>query len=521
MARITLVPLTGVALLTAAPPRITLVTLSVALLAAGSPSFAQPIEHSPAPCMDTEAFPLIEARTSSAEAARVIRGLKVRFKAETDSGWYEVAFRPPSGALFQVALPKPFPEAARVLYVIESSAPEFQSPVHVVNVLMGGCPGARTAPSAVTDDVRVERTASDQSEFPNGFSSDGIRAGGTWSGTTLGVLAAAGAGAGVAALVIAGEEPPPDGGATPEPPGAIRACFTPDPIPDIESGETILFDASCTTPASVMAYAWDFGDGQTATGSSVEHLFRPGGIYSVRLTVSEGQRTDNTSRVVRVRATPVACFTPTPDPPRIAANESINFNGECSVGDRDGGASAITNYEWDFGDGRPGAEGVFVSRQFAKPDIYGVTLTVTNGEGRQDTTTQFIVVEGQSVAATESRTQRTEVSFTSHLELPKGNQTQRAQISLNDSTAETTSGTTPHQHHLTARPGENIVEARLLTQPIDSGRWHFNFQTTRNLIPGTLRIESGEVLTLDQRHVVFRVPAKTTNVVRFRFTLTK
>ena len=118
--------------------RITLVTsISVALLAAGSPGLAQPIEHNPAPCMDTEAFPLIEARASSAEAARAIRGLKVRFKAETDSGWYEVAFRAPSGALFQAALPKPLPEAARVLYVIESSAPEFESPEHVVNVLMG------------------------------------------------------------------------------------------------------------------------------------------------------------------------------------------------------------------------------------------------------------------------------------------------------------------------------------------------------------------------------------------------
>ena len=515
MARIILIA----ARLTAATQRITLI--GVALLAAGSPGFAQPIEHSPAPCMDTEAFPLIEARASTAEGARAIRGLKVRFKTETDSGWYEVAFRPPSGALFQAALPKPLPEAGRVIYVIESSAPEFQSPEHVVNVLMGGCPGARSAPSAVTDDVRVERTASDQSEFPNGFSSDGIRAGGTWSRTTLGVLAAAGAGAGVAALVIAGEDPPPVVGGELGPPSVIRACFTPDPIPDIESGETILFDASCSMPASVMAYAWDFGDGQTASGSSVEHLFRPGGIYTVRLTVSEGQRTDNTSRVIRVRATPVACFTTTPDPPRITANDSINFNGECSVGDRDGGASAITNYDWDFGDGRPHAEGVFVSRQFTEPDLYGVTLTVTNGEGRQDTTTQFIVVERQSVGTTESRFKRTEVSFTSHLELGKGNQNQRAQISLNNSTAETTSGTTPQQHHLPARPGENIVEARLLTQPTTPGRWHFNFQTTRNLIPGSLKIESGEVLTLDQRRAVFRIPAKTTTVIRFRFTLTK
>ena len=147
MARFTL---TAAALLTAAA-RITQVTLviliRVALLAAGSPAHAQPIEHNPAPCMDTEAFPLIEARASSAEAATAIRGLKVRFKAETDSGWYEVAFRPRSGALFQAALPKPLPEAARVLYVIESSAPEFQSPEHVVNVLMGAAP-APEAPRA-------------------------------------------------------------------------------------------------------------------------------------------------------------------------------------------------------------------------------------------------------------------------------------------------------------------------------------------------------------------------------------
>ena len=37
----------------------------------GLAGLAQPIEHTPAPCMDTEAFPLIEARASSAEDSGV------------------------------------------------------------------------------------------------------------------------------------------------------------------------------------------------------------------------------------------------------------------------------------------------------------------------------------------------------------------------------------------------------------------------------------------------------------------
>ncbi len=80
------------------------------------------------------------------------------------------------------------------------------------------------------------------------------------SGMTLGIMAAAAGGAGVAALVISGDETAPEngGGAIPNP-EAVRACFTPDPIPDIDSGETILFDASCTTPTTVTTYQWNFG----------------------------------------------------------------------------------------------------------------------------------------------------------------------------------------------------------------------------------------------------------------------
>ena len=476
-------------------------------LQAAAPSAAEPaLQHTPPPCMDTETFPLIEVLIGASERPR---RLFVHFKSDSDTGWYTADLSSTAGATFQGALPKPLPEAVRVVYFIESDRDGHRTPEYAVNVLMGGCPGARAAPEELRANLRVRRTASGQDEIPAGFSSDGLEREGRPSRTTLGILAGAAGGAGVAALVIAGDEPvppPTDGGN----PTALRACFTPDPIPDIESGDTVRFDASCTTPGNVTTFQWSFGDGATATGSSVEHLFEPGGVYTVSLTVGDGVRTDNKSRLVQVRATPTACFITSPDPPRITANESINFNADCSVGDQDGGSIAITSYVWDFGDGRPSAEGRFVSRQFPRPDLYGVTLTVTNEDGRQDKTTQFVVVERPGTGSS-----RTGVTFTTELGLAPG---AAAQISLNDSLGFAASAPSPMELRAQARGGENVLDGRLLSETNEPGRWRFDFRNAANFVPGSLRVDRGEVLTLDSYSVVFRVMGESPTV-RFRFLL--
>ena len=464
------------------------------------------IVHTPTPCMSTEEFPLIEARASSAEVARA-RRLTVRFKADDDTGWYEVDVPSAVGLTYQAALPQPTREAVRVHYYFASGRPEVRTPEYVVNVLMGGCPGARAAPAELTERIRVRRTADDQGEIPRGFGLEGIRTGGM-SGTTLGILAGAGGGAGLAAIAVSGDEapPPPDPGS----PQAIRACFVPDPVPDIDSGDTIVFDASCSSPTTVTSYQWDFGDRSTGQGRSIEHLFRPGGLYTVTLTVSDGQRTDRTSRLVNVRATPIACFITNPDPPRIFVNDSIDFNAECSIGDRDGGPTFITAYNWDFGDGDDGGEGRFVSHLYTAPDLYGVTLTVTNEDGRQDRTTQFIVVERRSASIPP------EVNFTSELELPAGTS---AQIALNQAETVATVAPTPQRHRARGRSGENVVEGRLLSEAGEPGQWRFDFRGASRFVPGSLRVDSGEVLTLDGHSVVFRMTGKPGPPIRFRFRL--
>lgn len=477
------------------------------------------LEHIPAPCMDTDDYPLIEARAPSANVAHALSGLALRFRAETDTGWYETPVDgPTSDVTFRAALPKPLPDAARVRYYFV--ADERRSEEYVVPVLMGGCPGAQAADSELTNDIRVRRTTGAQSDIPTGFSEEGIHSGGSMSGTTLGVVSAGAGGAGVAALVFSGDEPPPEngGGVIPPNPEAIRACFTPDPIPDIDSGETILFDASCTTPSTVTTFQWDFGDGTTAEGSNVEHLFTPGGVYTVTLTATEGARSDSTSRVVQVIATPSACFITNPDPPRIGSDESINFNAECSNGDRDGGDAEITRYEWDFGDGRPGAEGVFVSRQFPEPDVYGVRLTVTNEDGRQDTNTQFVVVEEATTASTETNALRASyLTVTSALEFPDAgpHDPPRAQLTIND--AESVTMTATQQLRVRGRRGENVVEGRLLSDGSEPGQWRLDFSRATGFVGGSLRVDAGQVLARDSHSVVLRLAGTPGSIIRIRF----
>lgn len=492
-------------------------TLFAAASGMGSPSH-QPrasagsdprIEHRPSPCMDSEEFPLIEARISGPGEPRGGSHLTVHFKTEEARDWYEIALEPTSSGSFQAALPKPLPDAGRVVYYITSTKPELRSDSYLVEVLMGGCPGARST-SELSEEIRVRRPSSRQDPIPPGFQPDGIRSGGPSSRATLGIIAGAAGGAGVAAVLVANGETAPGNPGTGNP-QALRACFTPDPVPDIESGDTVLFDATCTTPSSVNSFQWSFGDGSApGQGSSVEHLFRPGGIYNVTLTVSDGQRTDSTSRLVHAIATPIACFITTPDPPRIRVNESISLNAECSVGDRDGGSVPIEVYAWDFGDGDDGGEGRFVSHLFTEPDLYGVTLMVTNADGRQDKTTQFVVVERRASGG------RPQVTLTSALELPPGS---RAQLFLNDAETIPASAPSPQRLRVNAVSGENILEGRLLGEAGEPGRWRIDFREARSFVAGSLRVDSGQVVAIDAYSVVFQLSGKPDAPIRFRFRL--
>ncbi len=58
----------------------------------------------------------------------------------------------------------------------------------------------------------------------------------------------------------------------------------------INQGDLVQFDGS-TSPSTLIVpragYAWDFGDGTSGVGSSVEHSYTTGGTYTVRLTLTD------------------------------------------------------------------------------------------------------------------------------------------------------------------------------------------------------------------------------------------
>jgi hypothetical protein len=59
---------------------------------------------------------------------------------------------------------------------------------------------------------------------------------------------------------------------------------------DVNQGDVVQFDGSTTASTLIVpnaGYAWDFGDGTTATGPSVVHSYATGGTYSVKLTVTD------------------------------------------------------------------------------------------------------------------------------------------------------------------------------------------------------------------------------------------
>lgn len=93
---------------------------------------------------------------------------------------------------------------------------------------------------------------------------------------------------------------------------------------------------------SIAAYAWDFGDGTTATVRTPNKTFSVAGLYTVRLTVTTlGGCTATFSSTVRVSTKPVANFSATPRD--VCPSTDVRFT-DLSTG-------TINRWQWFFGDG--------------------------------------------------------------------------------------------------------------------------------------------------------------------------
>jgi len=136
-------------------------------------------------------------------------------------------------------------------------------------------------------------------------------------------------------------------------------------------------------------YSWDFGDGTSMDGTSVEHSFSDAGSYTITVTASnrDGRYSVSESASVMVMNPPVpaqvlAILTnPTTIDTQTLVEFSANVRGDAPM-----------TYSWNFGDGSssstPTAQHTFMS-----PGEYSVSLELSNEHGMDARTLDVTVAQ--------------------------------------------------------------------------------------------------------------------------------
>ncbi|MDF1565123.1 MAG: PKD domain-containing protein [Deltaproteobacteria bacterium] len=157
-------------------------------------------------------------------------------------------------------------------------------------------------------------------------------------------------------------------------------------------GTAVSFDgrASNDPDGSIVSWAWDFGDGGSASTEQATHTFASLGTYTVTLTVTDDQAATGTDTATITVADNLAPVADAGVDLFAAVGEVVNFDGTGSS-DPDG---TIVGYAWDFGDGAPAGSGPTVSHTYGSNGVYTVTLTVTDDRGLTGTDTTAVVIGG-------------------------------------------------------------------------------------------------------------------------------
>lgn len=170
-----------------------------------------------------------------------------------------------------------------------------------------------------------------------------------------------------------------------------RAEFTATPAFDYPPLVVALDASPSSSPhGAIVTYAWELGDGTTASGRTVTHTYGEKGVYDITLTV-----TDTTGATgVRTRSVEALNRLPSPrftvDKMWVGANDPLTFDASDSE-DPDG---EIVQYLWDFGDGTTG-EGMIITHAYTLSGWQPmVTLTVVDDDGGSNSSSRQVNVVG-------------------------------------------------------------------------------------------------------------------------------
>jgi PKD repeat protein len=193
--------------------------------------------------------------------------------------------------------------------------------------------------------------------------------------------------------------------------GTLQAAFTFAPgAPKV--GDTVSFDATSST-GSPTGYSWDFGDGTSGSGVTVQHVYNNQGTYTAKLDVSVPGTGPNcffgTCVSEATKSVIVATSQPTANSDFTSSGGCTNIGGFWTCPATTGQPLTLAaletnpaaNFAWDFGDGSSGT-GNPVTHTWQAAGSIPVKLTVT-GKGLTTTsTTKTFQVQGPQNPAAKS-----------------------------------------------------------------------------------------------------------------------
>ncbi|MBU2651846.1 MAG: PKD domain-containing protein [Bacteroidetes bacterium] len=150
-----------------------------------------------------------------------------------------------------------------------------------------------------------------------------------------------------------------------------------------------------SSSASVTSWQWNFGDGGSASGQTVNHTYLQTGTFNVTLSVVDINGCTN------VETTQVT-VNPLPSPNFIhtgpaCLNDSVVFT-DLSTSPN----GYIVRWHWDFGDGNSTTinfpQSPNVSHLYANQGTFQVTLTVTDSDSCQNSTSRQVIVVANPIA---------------------------------------------------------------------------------------------------------------------------
>ncbi len=163
-------------------------------------------------------------------------------------------------------------------------------------------------------------------------------------------------------------------------------------IPSCDSRVITFTDNSVPNAGTINNRLWDFGGGNTATGSPVSYIFPGTGPFTVGLTVTTTNGCSNApvfTRVVTINDRPQAGFTV---PEVCISDVAAVFIDTSKIANA--GTFDPNGYEWDFGDGSPFQFTKDGSHLYTLVGTYTVRHIVTSSLGCKDTTYNDITING-------------------------------------------------------------------------------------------------------------------------------